>query len=107
MRFAARERVRAAFKREVIQPDVVQKLQAQGDFLDDAVGDFALRAGKFERLEIRQRIAQRQMADFVQGTRRIVLAHAHIACGFAQARAVTRGARLDVLQFGQLLADGG
>ena len=107
MRFTARERVRAAFKREVIQPDVVQKLQAQGDFLDDAVGDFALRAGKFERLEIRQRIAQRQMADFVQGTCRIVLAHAHIACGFAQARASTRGARLDVLQFGQLLADGG
>jgi hypothetical protein len=41
LRFAARKRFRAAFERQIIEPDVIQEHQPRDDFLDHLVGDFA------------------------------------------------------------------
>ena len=103
--FAARERIGAAFQREIVQADVVEEGQARDDFLDDAVGDFLLGTGQLQGLEERQGLAQRRGSDFVDGTLLLAATHLHIARFHPQAGTVAGRALLLVDELGQFFLD--
>ncbi len=65
--FAARERLRAAIERQVVEPDVDQEAEPVGDLLDDLGGDVRAPALELERREEVQRAAYRQRGDRGQG----------------------------------------
>ncbi|EGF31866.1 hypothetical protein IMCC9480_3291 [Oxalobacteraceae bacterium IMCC9480] len=105
LRFAARERVGAAFERQVIEADIVQKAQARNDFLGDPIGDFLLRAGQHQRLEKVQRLAQRCGGHFIDRALLAAVADLDVARFDAQSRTVARRALLAVDELGQLFLD--
>jgi len=97
---AAGQRLRAALEREVFQPDVVQKVQALRDLLDDRRRDFAAMAGQGELAEPRLRLRDGQAPDLGQRAP----AHEDVARLLVQPRAPAGGADLLADVFRQFLA---
>ena len=100
LRFAAGQRIRRAVEREVIEPDVVQKLDAVDDFPDDAVGDRAFCRRQVGRAKKFLGLLERQRAQFVDRAARDV----HVARFAPQPRAVAIRADLVVQIFGEFFA---
>ena len=96
LRLAARERVRRARERKIVEADVVQELHAVGDLVHDPLRDCVLRAGELERLEEGLCVAKRQRREVVDGASR----HANVACLGPQPGAVAfgAGARVEVFR---------
>ena len=65
LRLAAGERRRRAREREVVEADVDEEAQARHDLLDHGAGDEALPVVELERLEERERVLAREVADLV------------------------------------------
>ena len=64
---APRERRRAAAERQVVEPDVDQKLEAVADLADQVAGDMAFVAAELQPLEEGVGPAERPLADLVEG----------------------------------------
>jgi hypothetical protein len=101
LRFAARERIRGAGEREVVEANVVQELHAVGDLAHDLLGDRLLRARQFQLLEEGLGLAQRHRGKLVD----VAPGHEDVARLDAQPRALAlrAGARVEVL--GELFLD--
>ena len=61
LRLAAGQRVRRPIERQVVEPDVVQELQARDDFLDDLVGNLRALSREDQRRKEGVRFLQRQV----------------------------------------------
>src|SRR5580704_6102233 len=62
--FAAGERGGEAVEREVVEANLVEKLQARADFVEDFVGNFRLRRRKLQRREEDARFLDGEPANF-------------------------------------------
>ncbi len=59
--FTARQGIRAAIQRQIVQANVDQELQAFADLLEDFVGDFATAPRELQPTEVVSSIADRQI----------------------------------------------
>src|SRR6267142_2384363 len=100
LRLAARERVRGAVERQIVEADVVEEAEPRNDLVDDFLGDGLLAAFELELAEEFERLLQWEPAHFVNGA----LADPDVARLQAQPRSLARGAGLGVPVFRELLA---
>ena len=92
LRFTARERVRTAVQAQIVQAHIVEKLQTRGNFAHHFVCNFGLCTVQGEGFEIVVTFAQSGVADVINATRLLALAHTHMARFTAQTRAIASGA---------------
>src|SRR5258708_6440122 len=100
LRLAARERVRGAVERQIIEADVVEEVEPRTDLLDYFLGDGLLAAFELELTEKFERLLQGESAHLVNGA----LADPDVARLQTQPRSLARGAGLGVPVFRELLA---
>ncbi len=103
LRLAAGQRVGRAVERQIVQPNVDQKLQPGTNLLDDLFGDGEALAAQAQLVKKAHRLAQRLAGDAVQG----LSANEHIPRLTADACALAGRARLAVEITRQLLTDHG
>ena len=75
LRLAARERLRRAAEREIVEPDVDEEAQPLAHFLENRAGDFRIEPWPPSRrtgtlLEERERLGDRQLDDLADVLRR-------------------------------------
>src|SRR6266581_2328656 len=87
LRFPARKRGSQAVQGEIIQSDLIQKLQTSANFLQDFVGNLQLRLGELQTREESARLLDRKLADIGDGFSR----DAHRSRFGAQARSTAFG----------------
>src|SRR6266567_6405002 len=68
--FSTRKRRSEAVEGQVIEPDLVQKLQARANFLKDSVRDFQLCFGKLQTRKESARFLNRELANIRDGLSR-------------------------------------
>src|SRR5215831_18888990 len=83
LRFAARQRLRAAIERQIVQADVDEKLQARANLLLDLLRDLAAPPGELQAREIVEAVFDRAIGE----ARQVRLADEDVARSFLQARA--------------------
>ena len=98
LRLATREGARGAIHGQIIQSDVAQELHAVARFLQDVARNLALEVRHFERLEPRQHLIYRQLADFGDGAP----ANAHLQRLRLKLRALAIGALHDGVALARL-----
>ena len=103
LRLAARERLRAAIEREVIEADVAQEREPVGDFAHEPRGDFAAPALDLQVVEERARFRDRKRGNRRQGAAR----DEHVARGLVEPAAAAIDARTRATVLREFLAHGG
>src|SRR5467141_275125 len=100
LRLAARERVRAAVERQIVEADVVEEVEPRDDLVDDFLGDGLLAAFELELAEEFERLLQGEPAHLVD--RAVV--DLDVPRFRAKPRPPAGGAGLGVQVFRELLA---